>query len=168
MSSSSSSSLLKSLVEQEFQKRERDNGSSQSQSQSKGKNRNNRKRAREYQKKAAKVKFAQEGKSHKEEEEDKEQRVRDAVQALLDLDGQRSGVVDEQAADRIANYKRRTAKKPFSGEPKSKRQREADKKAAEGSAFSEEDFQKWSKAYFINSKLDGDDDDGSRKKKRQF
>ncbi len=88
-----------------------------------------------------------------EEEEVKRQRVEEALEGILGREEDQDWArISAKEALQVAGYKKR---------PKANK-KEADKKKkkegaeASGSVFTDEDFEKWSKAYFIHSKLEDD------------
>ena len=77
-------------------------------------------------------------------------RAEEALRALLDAD--QAARVDKGVARAVAGYGRRQRAKKEAEEGGKKKKTKKEKEG--GAVFTDEDFEKWSKAYFINSKLD--------------
>ena len=131
------SSTLRSLIEEEFERAEE--GRSK-------RARKARKRARR--KATGRFQLAAEAKTADEEKEERKRRTEEALEAILGLD--EGAKVQPELAVAVAGYKRRPLPEKKKKEKKNKKRKEGEG----GSVFTDEDFERWGKAYFINSKLD--------------
>ena len=141
-------STVRRLVEEELERRE---GGSVDRERRRERKRRERGAARAAQQAAAQAE-ALSSWTKAEEEEVKRQRVEEALEGILGREEDQDWArISAKEALQVAGYKKR---------PKANK-KEADKKKekgaeASGSVFTDEDFEKWSKAYFIHSKLEDD------------
>jgi len=127
------SDILRNLVEAEFDQQKNQHQGQHSRKQLKASK--------------APSELAKEGRCRKELARDRKERVRKAVEAIAAGD-QRGAKVKKDAAKVIREHV-----------AKQKRWREGEKNQSQGrkekaTVFTDEDFEKWSKAYFVNSKLE--------------